>query len=494
MKKEGNIYDVSRRFLKMCSNKVSTILCNLFNDCIRVGKYPDYFKIAGITPVYKKGASDIIANYRPVAVLPNVSKIFENVIHDRINSFFNSCCLLSENQYGYRKQKNTELAIFTLIERVLPAFENKCYAVCVFLDFSACFDTISRSLLLDKLNRYGVRGMTLDFLSSYFEDRKQYVNYSGKKSSTVHQKLGVIQGSKCGPLFYDIYTCDISNVCQNEEYIMYADDTVLMYVGENLQSLVSTVNSKLEKVVDWCRFNKLSLNPKKCNFMVLTNKNVNFDPVILLENEPLERVVDTKYLGIYLDENLKYHKQVNVIGNKLSRLSGISYRLKEHLNLSAAKNFYYSCVYSAVTYCICIWGGILQCTQRGTCVINLHEKCVKNIFGKFVPDNLCPFKFVKILKLKDIHRFCASIHMYKIINLNSCPSLQNNITLREPEHNHFTRNRNNLVTPFPRVDNVKINYKYQCISIWNALPNHVKSEASLSKFKKSLSKYFLEMY
>ena len=145
-----------------------------------------------------------------------------------------------------------------------------------------------------------------------------------------------------------------------------------------------------------------------------------------------------------------------------------------------------------MTYCVCIWGGILQCSQCGTCVINLHEKCVRNIFGKFVPSKICIFKYIKIFKLKDLNSFFVSIYTFKIINLDSCTSLQNNRTLREPEHGHFSRNRDKLVTYFPLVDNIKINYKYQCISIWKALPNHVKSEASLSKFNKSLSKNFLK--
>ena len=95
--------------------------------------------------------------------------------------------MLSENQYGFRKNRSTELAIFSLIDRILPAIENKIYAVCVFLDYSTCFDTLSRDILISKLYRYGVRGLPLDLIKSYFADRKQYVNYKDAKSSMVNR-------------------------------------------------------------------------------------------------------------------------------------------------------------------------------------------------------------------------------------------------------------------------------------------------------------------
>ena len=182
-----------------------------------------------------------------------------------MSNFFVSQGLLSENQYGFRKNRSTELAIFSLIDRILPAIENKIYAVCVFLDYSACFDTLSRDILISKLYRYGVRGLPLNLIKSYFADRKQYVNYKDAKSSMVNQDIGVIQGSKCGPMFYDIYSSDISQLCDSDEYLMFADDTCIIYVNENLSELIQHVNNRLAEISDWCKFNKLCLNASKCN-------------------------------------------------------------------------------------------------------------------------------------------------------------------------------------------------------------------------------------
>ena len=188
------------------------------------------------------------------------------LITNRVKSVFDQYELLSPNQYGFRKNKNTELAGITLVNRLLPALENKSYAICVFLDFTACFDTLDRNILFSKLYKYGIRGVALDLIKSYFSDRNQAVHIENSISNIDEQKLGVIQGSKSGPLFFDIYSNDLNYICENDENIMFADDTCLTYVHENLQILESHVNSRLAKILDWCRFNKLSLNPTKFEF------------------------------------------------------------------------------------------------------------------------------------------------------------------------------------------------------------------------------------
>ena len=494
MKKEGALGDIPRRVLKMCMDHISEIISDFYNRCITQGKYPDIFKIAQITPVYKKGQKNRIENHRPISILPNLSKIFENIIYSRLSSFFHDCNILTDNQYGYRKHKNTELAIFTLVERLMPAFENKLYGICVSLDYSACFDTISRSCLLQKLDRHGVRGVPYELMESYFENRTQCVKYRGVVSKSKPQELGVVQGSKCGPLLYDIYTSDIANVCDDAEYIMYADDTILMMTGNNLDELERRMNRKLEQISEWCRFNKLSLNASKCNYMLLTNKRILSDPNIKIDGAQINRVHDTKYLGIHLDENLKYHKQIENLESKLSRLSGVAYRLKKGLNMKAAKSYYYSCIYATVNYCICVWGGVLQSTGRGTKLCKLYEKCVRNIFYGLYPQGECPFKSINILKLKDIHIFCASVYMYRALKNDEFPTLQNNLNARTAVHEHNTRTRENLQLPFPRVENIRINYIYQCQNIWNCLPQNIKSSPSLKIFKKNLHKHMIEMY
>ena len=494
LKKRGKLYDVSSIFLNISKAYVTPILCDLFNKCFEAGIFPNSFKVACITPIFKKGSNMDIKNYRPVAVLPTLSKLFESLMYKRIQCYFENSGFLNPHQYGFRKQRNTELAIFSVINRVISAFEKKSYAVCVFLDFSKCFDTLCRGILTKKSERYGIRGTPLDLVGSYFNNRSQQVEYRGIKSNLLPQDIGVIQGSKLGPLFYDIYTSDLYKICDKDELVMFADDTCIKYTGENLQELNARINSKLQTIIEWCCANKLCLNPAKCTYMLFTTKNVESDPLIKLNDAFLKREKTFKYLGVFLDENLKYQKHIENVCNGMARLCGVTYQFQNHLNLISAKNIYYACIYSKLTYCICVYGGIFQCTQRGKRLINLQERAVKNLFSPFCNKNICIFKQTNLLKLKDIHVLYMGIYMYKILNQNLCPTLQSNLDLIYPNHNHDTRGRENLVLPFPRVETLRINFKYQCNDIWNKIPSEIKSSKSLKSFKRELTSYLINKY
>ena len=223
-------------------------------------------------------------------MLPTLSKLFESIIFKRIKDYFDSSGFLNPHQYGFRKQRNTELAIFSMIDKIVSAFERKLFGICVFLDYSKkCFDTLCRNILLSKFERYGVRGIALDLLKSYFQNRNQVVEYHDAKSGVLAQNIGVIQGSKCGPLFYDIYTSDLSKICASEELVMFADDTCLLYTGDNLEDLTHHINERLKIIFEWCCQNKLCVNPEKCSYMLFTTKNVEVDPPIKLNEESLMR-------------------------------------------------------------------------------------------------------------------------------------------------------------------------------------------------------------
>ena len=494
LKKEGSISDISRRFLRLCVNYVSKYICFLFNFCIDEATFPDKFKIAKISPIFKKGPQNLIINYRPIASLCNINKLFESILHARLTNYFASFELLAENQFGFRKDRNTELAIFELLNKLLPAIEAKKYAVCVFLDYSACFDTLSRDVLYDKLDKYGIRGNTLNLFKSYFSDRLQYVNYEEVSSYKRYQNLGVIQGSKLGPLFFDVYSSDFCELCRNDNSVLYADDTSLVYVGDNIEALLNHVNSRLSIIFDWCNFNKLSLNPTKSEFMILTNKKIISSPDIYIGQSAVKRVKCFKYLGISIDDDLKFHSQIKIIENKLSQFCGITYRLHKFFNFRSSKNVYYACIYSVISYCIAVWGGVTQCTSRCNRLDNLHKRIIKNLFHKYFSAGGCLFKAAKILKLGDIFRLRVGIYMYKICNTNSVPTLKNALDLHFPDHDYSTRGSNTLVVPFPRVESIRINFKYQFVKVWNDVPENIKASESIAIFKNSLKQHFLNSY
>ena len=395
---------------------------------------------------------------------------------------------------GLEKNKNTELACIHLIDRILPAFLDGSYCLCVFLDFSACFDTISRSILFDKLARYGLLGASLDFIKSYFSNRNQYVLYSGVKSGYVSQNLGTIQGSKNGPRFFDIYSNDMNFLLNDNQNILYADDTTIVYVHKDLATLTSYVNERLSILYDWCCFNKMVINPAKSEYLLLTNRPVAVYPVISLGGDIIERVGTSKYLGIHLDDKLKYHDQIAHVKSKLRQFRGVSHRISRFIDKKSAKKVYYSMVYSAVSYCIIVWGGIFCYTRRGEELQRLQTAIVRNLFYHFSSNNECIYRANSILKLIDIYKLYVSIYMYKLLKLDLYPTLADDLNLGTNDHIHNTRNRNNLVPPFPRVESIRLSYKYMFPTVWNEIPIHLRDARSLSLFKRGLIQYFLNQY
>ena len=274
---------------------------------------------------------------------------------------------------------------------------------------------------------------------------------------------------------------------------MFADDTCLTFLGDNLETLTERVNQRLYEVADWCRFNKLSLNPSKCCYMLITPRIIQSDPLVTLYDQPLSRVKTTKYLGIQVDDNLKFQSQIESLEVKFSRQCGISYRLRDRFHTTSAKCFYYSCVYSVITYCLCVWGGALLTSHRADRLSVLQGKILKNIFrGTRTNDSV--FVEHEILKLQDVYKFYVGVYMYKVIVLESCPSLASNLSLRYPDHRYSTRSRNNLIPSFPRIEALRQNYIHQFSKIWNEIPNEIKQSRSLRSFKKSYKNHLLSNY
>ena len=226
--------------------------------------------------------------------------------------------------------------------------------------------------------------------------------------------------------------------------------------------------------------------------MIFTNKIIVSEPHIWLGNSRIERKTTVKYLGLNIDDSLKFNTHLDYLKGKLAQLSGVSYRLKDYFNLRASKNFYFACVYSHITYCLPVFGGWLG-TGRREKLVKLQERIVRNLFAKY-GNGHCPFKCNNLLKLKDIYKLYACIHMFKIVRQNTNEVVAETMTIDAAPHNYETRGRENIRTPFPRTNGVKHSYKYQFINEWNQIPNDLKYSPSLKIFKRRLSNYFVSMY
>ena len=212
-------------------------------------------KIAKVVPIFKKGDSQLLTNYRPISLLTCFSKILEKIIYVRTITFLNKTCVFSNYQFGFREKHTTTHAILHLIDKLASALDSRLHTIGTFLDFSKAFDTVDHEILLSKLCHYGVRGVALDWFRSYLTDRKQYVSLNGIDSCPPKVTCGVPQGSILGPLLFILYINDFQRSSSVLSFIFSADDSSVFLSHKCPQILLNTVNEEFRKVMKWINAN-----------------------------------------------------------------------------------------------------------------------------------------------------------------------------------------------------------------------------------------------
>ena len=221
-------YDgLSTEHLKLINKDISKRLTLIINQSLNSGIFPDQLKIAKVTPIFKKGDKQIITSYRPISVLPVISKIFETVIHEQLSEYFVTNNLFSPQQYGFRKNSSTELAALELLDRLLIQLDSRKIPVNFYIDLSKAFDSLRHDILLQKLSYYGITNKAKLLLESYLKNRIQFVQIGDVRSTMKQVLTGVPQGSIIGPLLFNIFINDIVKACNKFAFVLYADDTTL---------------------------------------------------------------------------------------------------------------------------------------------------------------------------------------------------------------------------------------------------------------------------
>ena len=467
--------------------KIATIiaptLTSLINNSFNYGQFPDFLKIARITAVYKKGDKRNPSNYRPISSLPFVSKIFEKSMANRLMKFFDKYNIINATQFGFQRNKSTTHAIECLTDIMYGNLNHHKITVNVLIDLKKAFDTVNHSLLLDKLYKCGIRGISHLWFKNYLSNRMQYVGVGYSNSSLRPINIGVPQGSVLGPILFLVFINDLPD-CSNLRTTLFADDTTLSISSHNYDDLVTDLNFELLKIHDWVVSNRLTINVDKTELMLISNKNVNScNEQIFLNGRSLNFTDNAMFLGMKLDNKLKFSDHIHYINDKISKNIGIFSKIRDNLPMKTRKDYYNCLVFPYISQNIIIWGGAYS--THLIPLITAQKRMIRLMVGAdYLANTNIIFFQLKLLKLEDIYKYFLCIHIFKERSKGKYCT----------QHVLSTRNRDLAQPVFQRLTMCQQSVSFKGPTIWNTLPIDIRSIERLTIFKKHLKEYLLNQY
>ena len=390
------------KILKECKKAISIPLALIINLSFKTGIFPHRLKFADIFPVHKGGDKNDCNNYRPIALLSNISKIIEKLLHSRLYFYLERNGLLYQHQYGFRLNHSTTHALIATTEEIRQACDKGEYACITYLDLKKAFDTVNHSILLDKMKHYGIKGVENNWFKSYLTGRKQSTIIGDIHSSFQEILYGVPQGSVLGPLLFILYINDLHRVVKHCSVFHYADDTNLLLIDKSLKKIISRVNHDLSLITDWLKANKISLNTSKTKVLIYKPKNTNINKQLnfRISGQKIEVTDKIKYLGLHLQDSLEWDNHLKVIIKKLQRAIGLLSKIRHYVPKWLLRTIYFSLFNSHLIYGCEIWGQREARLFRN--IQELQDKAIRII--NFKPDEYDVNRLYyenKILKIKD---------------------------------------------------------------------------------------------
>ncbi len=350
---------ISARMLKEAGHAIVPSITKLINLSLETCKFPESWKKANVIPIHKKGDTCKVSNYRPISVLPVISKIAERIVFKYVYNFFHVNNVISRNQSGFQPNDSTVNQLAFMYHEFCKALDQKKDVRIVFCDVSKAFDKVWHAGVIHKLKQNGIHGSLLNWFKNYLDKRHQRIVIKGQCSKWGQIEAGVPQGSVLGPLLFLIYINDLVDVvdCGIK---MFADDTCLYINVDNANVLENSVqaandmNRNLRQVFEWSKKWLVTFNESKTKSMVITNKNA-FHPDIYFNDTVLENVQKHKHLGVIVNKRLDWSDHINAILSNASKMLDVTRKLKYRLDRATIDTIYLSFIRPKLEYACQIW-------------------------------------------------------------------------------------------------------------------------------------------
>ena len=487
---------IAYRFLIDSLPVLAFYILVIINTSIVTGKYPDPWKHPYIAPIFKSGDANDVTNYRPISLLPIISKILEKIVANQLMVFLENNNLLAKNQHGFRPHLSTETALLTITNKIYENIELKKISLLLLLDLSKAFDSVSHQILLKKCSKVNIDSF---WFEDYLKNRIQSVQMGSVLSSAKEINFGVPQGSILGPLLFLIYVNDLPQYINDCLLVQYADDTQILITGDisDLETIKRKAELTLEIARRYFNFNGLLLNENKTQCIFFgTWQYINRIPEnirILFNNHELVPRKDVKNLGVHMDSCMTFSKHINELQNKLMGTLLFLNRITKRFNQECRIMVVQSLILSVLNYALKVWGSANRSNiQRVQKLQNFAGKVA--IGGARRRDHASPIiERLKWLRMdrKYIYEICMFIFKIKAHQvpewLFEFPTVDE---IRGAEV--MTRQNNKLFIPRTRTDNGARNLQVVGPKLWNTLPEEILNCQTFYNFSRKLQQYLLQ--
>lgn len=480
--------NISPRFLKLILADIAPFILHTFNFILTTGTFPSQWKLAKIIPT-PKVSNPSINDFRPISILPFLSKAFESILFNQITSFVDSHNMLNRFQSGFRKKHSTSSMLLEVVDNIYIELDKKHAVLMLFLDFSKAFDCVNHRILLHKLAKYfSFHSTAISLINSYLTNRKQYVVVNNINSDLLTVHCGVPQGSLLGPLLFSLFINDLPLCLSDASCRLYADDAQLYISGpmSQLNPLIAKLNDDLDGVLFWAKRNCLKLNEKKTQAMIVCSRKIDYSSIsrIKMNNFVIPFVNKVKNLGVIFNSAFTWNDHIFYISQKVYCTLRKLWKLSVYLNTWVKRKLVNSLIVPHFLYCDVVFCG-MKFGELST-LKTIFNACTRFVGNRRKYDHISDIsKLILGFDFENFLNLRYTIYLKKIL-LKQTPSyLSDKIVLG--------RSLRNLNITIPRhVTEMRHRSFFIKIPVlWNSLPLSIRREHNLRKYVELCREYFL---
>lgn len=485
----AGVDEISLKFMKLIISWIIDHLVHIFNFIIECSMWPEAWKISLVCPVPKIRGAMAVSEYRPIGLLPILSKTLEVIMNLQIQEYIELNGLDDKNQSEFKKHCSTTTALLKVCDDIRTTLDNGKTVVMILIDFSKAFDSIDHNILCAKLKtQFKFSTNSCNLMHSYLENRKIQVKSKDSLSDPLSIYSGIVQGSILGPGIFPCYIKDLVSVLKFLKIHIFADDVGLYCEFDNSDvnafEITNKINLDLEAISIWSKENKIYINEKKTEAILIARNPNNINkPMLKVNSFVIPFVEKIRYLGVIMDSKMKLDDHISHVCSKvyyaLRTLTSVNDCLPLDLKIKLIK----SLVIPIFTYADVVFSSMNSSSKHRLDMA--FNACLRFIYNRKKFDHISDVKkSILGCDLFEYYDFRLAIQIFKIINTKQPSYLFNLLEFSQ------SRRTLNLKYPRPKSNFLANSFTVRAAQTWNNLPNWIKLAANLNEFKTLLASHF----